>query len=245
MDGGLGDDEYWIDDAGDVIVDAGGMDVVNSTISYTLGAGLEKLRLKGMAAIDGSGNDLANEMNGNDADNVLRGLDGDDTLRGGDGNDRLEGGNGRDTLHGDAGRDWLLGGAGDDTLFGGDGDDILEGGAGADVLIGGAGADTYRFGSGDLTRNQSTSDVVFGFSRTQGDKLDFSGFDADPATSAHDAFRFVGSSAFSGRIGELRVEMVGGAWLVQGDLDGDRVADFVLNVSTDQPFTAAASDFLF
>lgn len=244
MDGGLGNDRYAVDNPGDVIIDAGGLDTVFSAISYTLGAGLEYLNLTGTAAIDGTGNDLANEINGNDADNVILGLDGDDRLVGNAGNDRLEGGDGRDTLMGGLGNDVLLGGSGDDLLFGNEGDDVLEGGAGADVLIGGAGADVYRFRAGDLGRSGAT-DTILGFSRAEGDRLDFSFFDANPATSVRDAFRFIGDAAFSGMAGELRGFANGANWTIQGDLDGDRVADFVLNVGTDQALPPQASDFLF
>jgi len=245
MNGGLGNDRYSVDDAGDVIIDAGGIDTVESSISYVLQAGLEHLGLTGSAAINGTGNDVGNNLTGNSGDNILLGLGGDDTLSGGDGNDRLEGGDGRDTLFGGNGRDLLLGGNGDDTLFGNDGDDILEGGAGTDVLIGGAGADIYRFHAGDLSRTSSNSDSIFGFSRTEGDRLDFSFMDANPATASHEAFRFIGDAAFGGSAGELRVVANGSGWLVQGDLDGDRVADFMLNVSTDQVLVPTAADFVF
>jgi serralysin len=53
-----------------------------------------------LAAIDGTGNALANILAGNGAANVLRGLDGADTLNGGNGNDSLYGGLGNDVLTG-------------------------------------------------------------------------------------------------------------------------------------------------
>lgn len=146
-------------------------------------------------------------------------------------------------LYGGVGDDLLLGGDGDDHLFGEAGNDTLEGGAGADTLMGGAGADVFRFRAGDLARSGPT-DIIYGFSRAEGDKLDFSFFDANPATRARDSFHFIGDSAFSGLAGELRVTTNGGGWTVQGDLDGDRVADFLLNVSPDQTLTPLASDFL-
>ena len=57
-------------------VDDGG---VESTITYSLRAFVEKLNLKGTAAINGTGNDLANKLAGNNAANVLSGGAGDDT----------------------------------------------------------------------------------------------------------------------------------------------------------------------
>ncbi len=50
-----------------------GTDLVNASVSYTLGDNLENLTLTGSAAIDGTGNGLANVIRGNNAANVLDG----------------------------------------------------------------------------------------------------------------------------------------------------------------------------
>jgi Ca2+-binding RTX toxin-like protein len=101
MSGGDGDDTYVVDDAGDAINEASsansGWDTVESSISYTLAANLERLQLTGAAAIGGTGNSLDNELDGNDAANLLSGLAGADYLYGGAGNDTLIGGLGSDT----------------------------------------------------------------------------------------------------------------------------------------------------
>ena len=98
--GGSGDDTFVVRDSGDVITedasDAGGLDSVQSSISYTLGAGLENLTLQGSAPISGTGNDLNNTLVGNRAANVLSGGAGNDTLAGGAGEDTLIGGLGDD-----------------------------------------------------------------------------------------------------------------------------------------------------
>ena len=64
MNGGTGDDQYYVDNAGDTTVEnvGGGNDTVNSTITTTLQANLEILILAGSAAIDGTGNSLANQL---------------------------------------------------------------------------------------------------------------------------------------------------------------------------------------
>jgi Ca2+-binding RTX toxin-like protein len=107
--GGTGNDLYIVDSTGDLTVEsstaASEIDTVLSTVSRTLGANLERLTLIGSAAINGTGNTLANLLTGNAAANVLSGGSGNDTLSGGSGNDILLGGAGNDALNGGAGRD--------------------------------------------------------------------------------------------------------------------------------------------
>ena len=91
LSGGYGDDIYYIDNAGDIAVEAhasGGMDTVNSSVSYTLAyQHIERLFLTGTAAIDATGNSLDNTLVGNGAANVLDGGLGADVMNGGNGND--------------------------------------------------------------------------------------------------------------------------------------------------------------
>ncbi|WP_343520748.1 calcium-binding protein, partial [Sphingomonas sp.] len=106
MAGGAGDDTYFVDHAGDIITELaeGGIDRVESSVSYTLGANVEHLTLTG-GALNGTGNDLANMIRGNALNNILSGGDGDDLLYGYEGNDTLIGGAGADLLDGWAGKD--------------------------------------------------------------------------------------------------------------------------------------------
>lgn len=112
--GGAGDDTYFVNSAGDVVqeftvingaVDAGGIDTVRATASFTLGSFVENLVLDGTAIINGTGNDLGNQLTGNAGANKLFGLAGNDALSGGAGNDSLDGGLGTDTMRGGAGND--------------------------------------------------------------------------------------------------------------------------------------------
>ncbi|MFD1983544.1 M10 family metallopeptidase C-terminal domain-containing protein [Mesorhizobium newzealandense] len=90
MRGGLGDDTYYVDNAGDRVVETigQGTDNVQAYVSFNLsGQELEKLQLRGAANINGTGNSIANIINGNSGNNIIDGLGGGDTMSGAQGND--------------------------------------------------------------------------------------------------------------------------------------------------------------
>lgn len=99
MKGGTGNDTYFVDSysedgiAGNddrVVELAGeGRDLVNASVSYRLADEVENLTLTGTAAIDGTGNSLANVITGNAGANTLAGGLGRDTLEGGGDGDRF------------------------------------------------------------------------------------------------------------------------------------------------------------
>ena len=101
MQGGQGNDTYVVDNASDVVIEnvnEGTTDLIQTSITLpTLAANVENLTLTGTAAINGTGNDLNNNMIGNNAANTLRGGIGDDTLNGGGNTDTMIGGVGNDT----------------------------------------------------------------------------------------------------------------------------------------------------
>lgn len=146
MYGGAGNDVYIVDNIGDQIYetasklltdsyDLGGSDTVMSSVTYSIASSIagrqfiENIVLTGAAAINATGNDLANHLMGNSAANVLTGGGGDD---------------------------WLEGGASNDRLLGGAGNDLLIGGQGTDMLTGGSGADTFQFNVAPTTANRDT-----------------------------------------------------------------------------------------
>lgn len=112
--GGEGSDVYYVDNAGDFIIEAAvpGEDRVAASVSYSLAADadietLEAITLSSTTPLDLTGNGFGNVIIGNNGANTLRG------------------------------------GGGSDVLIGAGGADVLEGGTGADVLVGGIGDDAY------------------------------------------------------------------------------------------------------
>jgi Ca2+-binding RTX toxin-like protein len=92
MWGGAGNDIYYVDNASDQTneavsasnaADAGGTDLVYSTVSRALGSYLENLTLVGKSPISGTGNGLNNRITGNLSMNTLAGGLGIDSLYGG------------------------------------------------------------------------------------------------------------------------------------------------------------------
>ncbi len=162
MTGGPGNDTYVVANIGDVAIELAneGIDLVQSAITYTLGADVEHLTLTGSTAIDGTGNILDNIIKGNSTANILSGGAGNDTYVVGTGDTVVELANeGIDMVQ--TAVTWTLGadvenltltgtgaisGVGnplDNILTGNRGANALDGGGGADSLIGGLGNDTY------------------------------------------------------------------------------------------------------
>lgn len=237
MSGGLGDDTYTVNSVYDKVVELAGqgIDTVIANVDHTLTANVERLRMGGNAVV-GNGNDLDNRMTGNAVGNKMQAmaghddvqsLGGDDTVSGGDGNDSLDGGAGNDVLSGDNGNDRLFGDIGDDSIAGGAGNDIITGGIGADTLSGGAGQDTFGFRAGDLTM---TGDRITDFSHAEGDRIDLTQIDADTTKTGDQAFKFIGSAAFTKVAGQLHVTIINGVPVLSGDVNGDGLADFQLHL---------------
>jgi Ca2+-binding RTX toxin-like protein len=179
MWGGVDDDTYVVDDPGDSVseVGRGGTDTVLSSASFSLatsvkGGQFERLTLTGTAAINGTGNAVANIIKGNAGANVLNGLGGADRLEGLAGNDTYVLGSeatgvdlvvdtaGIDTITSNISRSLLnypavenlvltlgasVSGTGNNlnnVITGNAGNNALSGGIGSDVLRGSNGSDT-------------------------------------------------------------------------------------------------------
>ena len=159
---------------------------------------------------------------------VLLGGDDMDLMYGEDGNDSLDGGNGNDVMYG---------GAGADTLRGGAGNDRLHGGTGADVLVGGDGADIFLY-STTADSTVAARDKIYGF--TAGvDKLNLSGIDADTTMAGNQAFHTVQPGMIFASPGDLEITSEGFNTIVQGDVNGDGVWDFSVQLVMSLGVTSA------
>jgi serralysin len=152
MVGGSGDDFYYVDQTGDVVVEAtgGGVDkVLVTSSSYTLPGEVENMTV---SYVGGS------YVVGNSTNNSMSGYQGNDTLYGQDGNDTISGDNGIAA----SGNDNLFGGNGNDNIKGGYSDDTLNGGSGNDSMDGGSENDTYYVDSvSDLVVDSQGIDTIY------------------------------------------------------------------------------------
>ena len=87
--GGADNDIYRLGQAATIVeLVGGGYDFVESAVTCTLSANVERLTLTGSASINGTGNVLGNFITGNRGANVLDGKAGADSMYGGSGDDR-------------------------------------------------------------------------------------------------------------------------------------------------------------
>lgn len=149
------------------------------------------------------------------------------------------GGNARsNTLAGNSGNNVLSGFDGNDIIQGKVGNDILAGGSGADTLTGGTGADKFVFAVlADSTLAVAGRDTIADFSHAEGDLIDLAKVDANGGDAGDGAFKLV--SAFDGSHGALVITAQGGQWLVQADVNGDKIADFAILVTSSTALVAA------
>ena len=165
--GGSGNDIYIVNAPGEAVEVAGqGTDTVRSTVSYALGAGIERLVLLGGDNLSGAGNSLANTLNGNNGNNSLSGGGDLDVLRGSWGNDTFTvdaqgeavelAGQGIDTVRsivsyslGANFEHLTLLGTARLSGFGNGLANILTGNGAANILVGGGGVDVLRGGLGN------------------------------------------------------------------------------------------------
>ena len=231
---------------------------VNETIHGTDGddlifGGLGKDSLFGLSGADilngGAGADKMNGGGGKDTldyDGSAAGVSvdlGAGTASGGDATGDVF--SGFENLAGSSQNDILVGSAGTNRISGGNGSDRLFGGPGADRLTGGKGADFFILQFATNSPPGTGHDLFMDFSDTQGDIIDFSPIDAVTGGS-DDPFHFTaggGTGAFTGMAGELRFFQTAKQTIIQGDIDGNGLAD--VEAAINKLFTLLSADFDF
>jgi hypothetical protein len=108
-------------------------------------------------------------------------------------------------------------------------------------MTGGGGNDTFLYTDAAQSTAAKT-DHIMDFDA--GDHIDLSQIDADTTQAGDQAFAFIGAGAFGHHAGELRAELAGGVWTIQGDTDGDGNADFTLLVTTANGHQMVNTDFV-
>ncbi len=277
-DGGLGNDWFFVDNASDTVAELAGQgtDRVFAGTSYALAAGAEIEMLTtdwhaGMAAIDLTGNDLANAIFGNAGDNLLNGGGGADLMVGWGGNDWFfvdnaadrvveATGEGADRVF--AGASWTLSAGAEVELFTTDfhtgtaaidltGNELantIYGNDGANVLDGREGSDSLVGRAGADTFAFTTAlgannaDLVFGFEHG-GDRiaLDDAVFGAIGGPGALNANAFVTGAAAGDA--DDRVIYNSGTGQIFYDADGSGAGAAVLFATLQGAPTLSASDF--
>jgi Ca2+-binding RTX toxin-like protein len=192
---------------------------------------------------------------------------GNDTAYGGEGDDLFvaEAGDGDDTYYGDAGSDTLdmaaitanltvdLGNgfmgrgsasssqSGSDMVWNvenvvtGSGADTITASRAANVIDGGAGSDTFRF----LSEADADGDTIVSFQ--PGDKIDFSGIDANGGASGNQSFTLVAASTLSSAaqlIVTHETREDGDYTVVQANVDDDNAAELRLSIKGTHSLTS-------
>jgi Ca2+-binding RTX toxin-like protein len=218
LKGGAGNDTYIID-AGDLVDETTGSGIDTIRAAFTLDLDntdhvrgvIENLTLVGAGAVDGTGTTGSNVMTGNA---------------------------GANRLMGDGGNDTLFGFGGNDTLDGGLGIDRLTGGLGKDIMTGGALADVFAFNTIAEIGKGPTRDVIKDFTHLS-DDINLAAIDANTALAGNQAFTFMAakSALFTGAKGQLRwfqenpAGTANDKTIVQGDINGDKRADFQIELT--------------
>jgi serralysin len=218
LNGGLGNDRYVVG-TGDVLSDAGGVDTIETSITWHLAAGFENLVATGTASTSHGGNNLNNHITGNAGANWIAGREGNDTLLGGAGGDTFNMSNGAGASYGS---DSIDGGTGVDTLdFGAAARSAVTVDLAAGTASGGgtAGAGTVVFISIENVNGSAFNDSITG---NEAANFLF-GFDGNDLLSGGD-----GNDRLEGGAGDDRLRgQFGADTLVGGDGNDDLNADQV------------------
>jgi Ca2+-binding RTX toxin-like protein len=118
---------------------------------------------------------------------------------------------------------------------------VITGNGGRDVMTGGLGRDVFDFNAfTDTTKVATTRDVITDFTHLT-DRIDVSTLDANIKISGNQVFSFLVTkgAAFTGIAGQLHYLAQGANTVIEGDINGDRIADFQIQLNGLKTLTAA------
>lgn len=249
--GGLGNDFILGNGAANLLRGGGGADsLVGQGGNDTLDGGTGNDTLSGFDGggqrlIGGTGIDIVNYFDGLTSPNFTIRLDKPSLNTGaaaGDTYSSIEG------IIGSAGRNTIIGNFAANFLTGDFGNDTIIGGGGRDVLTGDVQnfpttfADRFVYRSiSETGKTASTRDVITDFVNTGTlalrDRIDLREIDASTKAGGNQAFTFIAKSAFSGVAGQLHYRLenntgvVNDKTIIEGDINGDRRADFQIELT--------------
>ena len=131
----------------------------------------------------------------------------------------------------------MNGTASHDTIVGTAGNDVIDGNGGKDQMTGKAGDDVFVFDKVSDMGSGNRSDVITDFQKGH-DKIDLSSIDANGKAAGDGAFHFLSkeNALFDKAPGALAYHFVdrpgthGDTTVIQGDINGDGVHDFEINL---------------
>lgn len=217
--GGSGDDRLIGDDQGNTFHGAGGRDYIDGGAGMDTVDFLDKtqpvhltLAEKGMESV---------AFVGGIPEDTIKNIE------------VVVGGSGDDRLIGNSSLNWLAGG---------DGNDTLQGNGGRDLLIGDKGADTFVYISFEDSL-VDTPDYIVDFNSAEGDRVDLSAIDGDRFADGFQPLRFGGTLPHPngvwyeecGEVNQLGGMIAGRNIKIHVDVDGDALADMMINLCEGAP----------
>lgn len=135
------------------------------------------------------------------------------------------------TAVGNALNNQLVGNANNNSIVASGGYDTLIGGMGRDTLDGGLDTQTDYFVFNSVAESTAVAaDKIVNFNEAY-DRIQLNGIDANVTATYDQSFSFIGTAGFTGTAGQLRYAANATDTYVYGDVDGDKVADLMIQIS--------------
>jgi hypothetical protein len=98
-------------------------------------------------------------------------------------------------------------------------------------MTGGADRDVFQFRMNDTANTRTFADTITDFDQGQNERIQLVSIDANDSLGGIQSFEWIASNAFSNTAGEMRFEQSGGDTFIEGDTNGDGVADLVIRLT--------------